>query len=87
MHILEDLWWDHVALEPTVRKSDEYRRKQATADRLEEQLVQKLTPELKKDFERFCEEDWAMDAVAECEAFVRGVRFGAHFLLDILSES
>ena len=54
MHILEDLWWDHVALEPTVRKSDEYRRKQATADRLEEQLVQKLSPELKKDFERFC---------------------------------
>lgn len=86
MYLLEDLWWDYEVQQPTVRKSDEYRKKQRVANRLEEQFVEKLTPELKKDFERFCEEDWAMDAVAECEAFIRGLRFAVRFALDILQE-
>lgn len=87
MHILEDLWWDRVALEPTSQKSAEYRQRQTTANRLEDQLACKLSPELKEEFETFCEEDCALNAVAECEAFVHGVRLGAHFVLEVLRES
>ena len=85
MHILEELWWDYEAEKTGNEHSADYKERQKALCRAEERLEEALPQELKKMFEEVTEAEWALSAETECEAFIRGVRCGGKFMLDLLS--
>ena len=87
MYILEDLWNGNVApSERFIRSGSPYAELQKQMVAAEDAFRKELSPEGKQAYEEFCRKQAGMAEIAECDSFIRGVRFGARFLLDVIGE-
>ena len=87
MYILEDLWNGNVApADRVIRTGSEYAQLQKQMVAAEDAFRKELSTEGKKAYEEFCRKQAGMAEIAECDSFIRGVRVGARFLLDIVGD-
>ena len=87
MYILEDLWSGKFSLaDRAIRKGSPYQKIGQEASDWLDAFRKELSPEGKKAFDRYYNSQMALWDISEKDAFVRGVRLGARFILDVLGE-
>ena len=87
MYILEELWnGDITPSERVIRTGSQHAQLQKQLVAAEEDFRKELSPDGKAAYEEFYRKQAGMAEIAECDSFIRGVRFGAHFLLDVIGE-
>ena len=87
MYILEELWnGDITPSERVIRTGSQYAQLQKQMVAAEDAFRKELSTEGKKAYEEFCRKQAGMAEIAECDSFIRGVRVGARFLLDIVGD-
>ena len=87
MYILEDLWNGNVApSERVIRPGSPYAELQKQMVAAEDVFRKELSSEGKQAYEDFCRKQAGMAEIAECDSFIRGVRFGVRFLLDVIGD-
>ena len=87
MLILEDLWDGKVA--PSERgfpKGGEYSRLARQGGEYLDAFIKELSPEGKKAFDNYYDTETRLMAISERDCFIKGVRIGAQFILDVLGE-
>ena len=87
MYLLQDLWYGNVRPnERYNRPNSEYAKLVKDAADATEQLEKELSPEAKILFDE-CSRKWSMAAsIVEEDSFIRGVRIGARFVLDVVGD-
>ena len=87
MYLLEELWYGNVnPNERYNRPNSEYAKLiKESADCLK-QLEEKLTPEASNLLEEFCNIQARAAGISEEDTFIRGVRIGARFILDVVGD-
>ena len=87
MYILEDLWNGNVApSERVIRPGSPYAELQKQMVAAEEDFRKELSPEGKAAYDTFCRKQAELSEISECDSFIRGVRFGVRFLLDVIGD-
>lgn len=87
MYILEDLWNGNVApSERVIRPGSPYAELQKQMVAAEDTFRKELSPEGKQAYEELCRKQSEMAEIAESDSFIRGVRFGVRFLLDVIGD-
>ena len=84
MYILSDLW--NGTLDPTERhahRDSEYRKLAGETNDCMERLMEELTPKGAELLEKFVDKNLQLFSVSEECTFIRGVRIGAQFILDV----
>ena len=87
MYLLEELWYGNVnPNERYNRPNSEYAKLiKESADCLK-RLEEKLTPEASKLLDEFCNIQARAAGISEEDTFIRGVRIGARFILDVVGD-
>ena len=87
MYLLEELWYGNVnPNERYNRPNSEYAKLiKESADCLK-QLEEELTPEASNLLEEFCNIQARAAGILEEDTFIRGVRIGARFILDVVGD-
>ena len=86
MFILDELW--HDGIDPTtrfVRKGSRYAKLSKQLIQEEEKFFEELSEDGKKAYAAYCEKQGEMNDIAECDSFIKGLRFGAKLILDVVS--
>ena len=85
MYLLEDLWKGNITPdERAVRKGSPYQELQQASIECIEQFRKELSPEGKKALDEYFDKEAQLADISEQDAFVRGVRIGARFILDVI---
>ena len=85
MFVLNDLWWGNIApSERAVKRGSEYQQASRRAEALADELREELPPEGKQAFEAYENEQITLCSISECDAFIKGVRFGVQMMIDTL---
>lgn len=87
MYILEDIWAGNFSpIDRVIRMGSPYQKLSHEAYGWLETFREELSPEGKKAFDKYYDAHMAMWEISEKDAFIRGVRLGAGFILDIIGE-
>lgn len=87
MYLLEELWKGNVTPdERAVRKGSPYQELQQASIECIERFRKELSPEGKKALDEYFDKEAQLADISEQDAFVRGVRIGARFILDVIGE-
>ena len=87
MYLLKDLWYGNVTPgERFGRRGSEYMKLTEEANEMMERLIAELTPEGAKLLEELLDKQIVLHSIAEEDTFVRGVRIGAQFILDVVGD-
>lgn len=87
MLILEQLWQEGIdPSERAVRENSEYQSLSREAIEYMLQFQKELSSEGKKAFDEYYAKEQQLAIISESDAFIKGVRFGARFILDIYEE-
>lgn len=87
MYLLKALWDGNVnPSERFARKDSEYMKIKEDAHECMECLLKELTPEGKNILEDFYDKTMQAMEISEEDTFIRGVRIGAHFILDVVGD-
>ena len=87
MLILEDLWEGKVTpSERGYRKNEEVAKITHEANKYLDEFLKELSPEGEQAFDNYYNKSMDIQIIAERDSFIRGVRIGAQFILDVLSE-
>lgn len=84
MYLLKDLW--NGAVNPGeryIRRGGEYARLTKEASDCMDRLIEQLSPKSVELLDEFLDKRLTLNAILEEDAFVRGVRIGAQFILDV----
>ena len=85
MYLLEELWKGKVTPdERAVQKGSPYQKIRRESIACMECFRKELSPEGKKALEEFFNKEAQLTDISEQDAFVRGVRIGAQFILDVI---
>ena len=87
MYVLEDLWNGKFSpSERRFRNDSRYAELMHLTTDDQDVFWKDLTPEGKKAFNTYYQRQMEMANIAEEDSFVRGVRFGAGLILDVVSD-
>lgn len=87
MYVLDDLWNGKFSpSERFFRKDSRYAELMSLTSDDQDIFWKDLTPEGKKAFNAYYEKQMEMANIVEEDSFVRGVRFGAGLILDVVGE-
>lgn len=87
MYILDRFWEGHSAgYERMVRGKSEYQRIACESLEAAETVDAALSADERKVFARYQSLQSDLNAISEQDSFIRGVRIGAQFVLDVLGE-
>ena len=87
MYLLKDLWYGNVnPSERYARHSSEYRKLTVEANTLMARLVAELTPTGSEILEDLLDKHVVLSSISEEDTFIRGVRIGAQFILDVIGD-
>ena len=87
MYVLEDLWkGKEINGDKLVRSNSRYEKVFHQTVKLVDEFCKELSPEGAKAFEDYQTATVELRDIAELDSFIRGVRFGAQFILDVLGE-
>lgn len=87
MYIL-DTFWDGcpAGYERMIRDNSEYQKIAYQSLELAEEIDAALSEEGRKCFERYQSTQVDLNTISEQDCFIRGVRLGARFILDVVGE-
>lgn len=87
MLILEDLWDGKVApAERGIPKGGTYSKLAHEGGKYLDEVLKELSPAGKKAFDKYYDTETQLMAISERDCFIKGVRIGAQFALDVLGE-
>lgn len=87
MYILDTFWNGHSACyERMIRSKSEYQKIAHESLEAAEAVGAELSADGRKSFERYQSLQLDLNTISEQDSFVRGVRLGARFVLDVLGE-
>ena len=87
MLILEELWQGNITPdERMVRADSRYAKLSKESSLLLERFRAELSSDGKKAFDAYTEKELQLADISAQDAFVKGIQFGARFILDILRE-
>lgn len=87
MYLLRDLWYGNVTPgERFGRRGSEYMKLTEEANEMMERLIAELSPEGAKLLEELLDKQIVLHSITEEDTFVRGVRIGAQFILDVIGD-
>ena len=87
MYLLSDLWYGNVnPCERYAHNNSEYKKVRAEANENMERLMELLSPEARKLLETILDKNLILTSISEEDVFIRGVRIGAQFILDVISD-
>ena len=85
MYILEDIWAGKLTpADRVVRPGSPYQKISHENTQWLEQFRKELSPEGKHAFDEYYNTQMSLCDISETDAFVRGVRLGAKFILDVM---
>lgn len=85
MYLLEELWRGHITPnERAVREGSPYQGISHESCQYICFLHKELSGEERQVFDRFCQSEVQLSVIVEQDAFIRGVRIGAQFILDVI---
>lgn len=87
MYILEDLWAGKFSpVDRAIQEGSPYQKISKESSAWLEAFRKELSPDGKKAFDRYYDSQMALWEISEQDAFIRGVRLGAGFILDVIGE-
>ena len=87
MYVLDDLWKGKISPhERGYQKNGEYARLTHEGNEFLHAFLKELSPEGREAFEKYFDRNYECQYISEKDCFVRGVRIGAQFVLDVLGE-
>ena len=87
MYLLRDLWYGNVTPgERFGRRGSEYMKLTEEANEMMDRLIAELSPEGAKLLEELLDKQIVLHSINEEDTFVRGVRIGAQFILDVVGD-
>ena len=87
MYLLKDLWYGNVnPSERYGRRGSEYKKMTAEANDCMDRLIAELTPKGSELLEEFLDKHMVLNSICEEDTFIRGVRIGAQFILDVVGD-
>ena len=87
MYLLAELWKGNVTPdERAVQEGSPYQKIHRESVACMERFRKELSPEGKKALDEFFNKEMELADISEQDAFVRGVRIGARFILDVIGE-
>lgn len=87
MYVLEELWNGNVdPSERCFREGSQYAALMHEGTELESAFYKELSAEGKKAYNAHYENQMKLLWISEQDAYIRGVRFGARFMLDVVGE-
>lgn len=87
MHLLDELWRGKVTPdERAIREGSTYEKINRESIAVMRTVLQELSKEGEKAFDQYCQLEQQLSEISERDTFIRGVRIGARFILDILGE-
>ena len=87
MYVLEDLWKGNI--DPSgraIREGSEYQKISHEAIECMNAFHKELSAEGKKVFDEYYSKEMILADLSEQDAFIKGIRFGAQFILDVIGE-
>ena len=85
MYLLEDLWRGKITtMERAIREGSPYESINRESILYMRRVLNELSAEGEEAFDRFCELELKLSEISEQDAFIRGVRIGARFILDVM---
>ena len=87
MYILEELWAGKFSpVDRAIQEGSPYQKISKESAVWMEAFRKELSPDGKTAFDRYYNSQMALWDISEKDAFIRGVRLGAGFILDVLGE-
>ena len=87
MLILEQLWKGEISpIERGILENSKYQTLSRRTAELQSMIYKELSAEGQAKFDEYNDKDELLADIAEQDAFIKGVRFGAKFMLDIYGE-
>ena len=87
MYVLEKLWNGDVnPSERCFQDGSQYAALMSVGAKLEDAFYKELSTEGKKTYKAHYENQMKLFGISEQDAFIRGVRFGAQFMLDVVGD-
>ena len=87
MYLLSDLWYGNVnPCERYTNNNSEYKKVRAEANESMDRLMELLSPEAKILLETVLDKHVVLTSISEEDTFIRGVRIGAQFMLDVIGD-
>lgn len=87
MLILEKLWQGEISpIERGVLENSEYQTLSRRTAELQSMLYKELSAEGRAFFDEYNDKEELLSGIAEQDAFIKGIRVGAKFILDICGE-
>ena len=85
MFVLKDLWYGNIAPnERAMKDGGEYQKAMHRANALADDFRKEMSKDAKRAFEEYENAQDDLCQIGECDAFVKGVRFGVQMMLDTL---
>ena len=85
MVVLKDLWYGNIAPnERAMKDGGEYQKALRRATALADDFRKEMSKDAKRAFEEYENAQDDLCQIGECDAFVKGVRFGVQMMLDTL---
>ena len=87
MYILKDLWYGKVNLsERYGRRGSEYMKLTKETSDCIDRLIEELSPKCVELLDEFLDKHMLLNSISEEDTFIRGVRIGAQFILDVTGD-
>lgn len=87
MYFLKDLWYGNInPSERYARRGSEYKKLTEEANDCMDRLISELTPTGVEALEEFLDKQMMLHSLSEEDTFIRGVRIGAQFILDVVGD-
>lgn len=87
MYLLKDLWYGNLnPNERYGRRGSEYMKLTEEANECMDRLITELTPKGAEILEEFLDKHMILNSICEEDTFIRGVRIGAQFILDVVGD-
>lgn len=87
MYLLKDLWDGNVTPgERYIRRNSEYKKVTEETNEYMERLTAELSLEGAATLEKLLDKNLTLSSIAEEDSFIRGVRIGAQFILDVVGD-
>jgi predicted DNA-binding protein YlxM (UPF0122 family) len=87
MYLLDELWKGKITPdERAVRESSTYKKINHESIEYLNAFYEELSTEGKKAFDLYFQKEMDLAEISERDTFIRGVRIGARFILDVLGE-
>ncbi len=87
MYLLDELWRGKITPdERSIREGSAYEKINRESIACMRTVLNELSEEGEKAFDQYCQLELQLSEISERDTFIRGVRIGARFILDILGE-